>query len=636
MSFPPLATSARLCIGVIYVHSFLGTTSLSLAAAAELEEVKVVGRRDTLISTLGSTTTDIIAFDEQVSLNRTVGDWIEQLPGVSLNGQGGLFQAYSIRGFSRWRVRTELNGVPIITDRRAGNSASFVPPDLIAQVSVDKSASSTLYGSGAMGGVVSLDSRIPDGRSLKIEGADNGEQFSLSALSGSSEGLSAGLSIRRADDADDPDGDSLNTGFEQVAGTLSGVYALGDLDVSYNWLGSAGRSIGKSNALFPERRVSSYPDDNHSVTQLELRSGGDWFLRGYHHYQDWAADVERLGERRNLTRYSSHTLGGLFQANTAILAGTGSVGLEWVGRRGVSIKDKEYSPDGELIVAQELVDGDEDTLAAFADQQWVVGDVSVSGGLRYDRIEQSTDSSKSSDGQWSSSAALDYSFAEGWSLRGELASGFRFPGLSERYFNGTTPRGEVLGNPDLKAETRRSGEIDLRFAPLSSSFDGGVSVYYSDLEDYIERYPVGPELVSYRNLDGASVQGIELDVGFQTGPVNHRLSYQWQEGEDDEGNTLADLNPPALHYFFAWEREQRGFYSDLSFRDSRDEFGADEIPLDSAWIWNARFSQRLANRWRAELFLSNILDEEYRSTADVVAPLQPGRTVGIRLEWRES
>lgn len=619
--------------------AFLGIaapSSVVLAQSAVLEEVQVIGRRDALAAALGASTSDLLAFDEQVSLNRTVGDWIEQLPGVSLNGQGGLFQAYSIRGFSRWRIRTELNGVPIITDRRAGNATSFVPPDLIQQVAVQKSASSTLYGSGAMGGVVSLDTRPAEGLSVKAEAANNAEQFSLTALSGSADGLSAGISVRRASDADDANRESLNTGFEQIAGLLAGSVELGQLDLSYSWIPSLSRNIGKSNSLYPDRRVSSYPQDRHSVGQLELRSSGDWFLRAYHHYQDWEADVERLGERRNLTLYKAHTVGGLFQTSTAVLAGDGSVGLEWVGRRGVTIDDDEFSPDGILLVQQQLVDGDEDTLAVFADQRWVFGELTMSAGLRYDYMEQSSAQSDDSDGQWSASAVADYALGSNWSTRVELASGYRFPGLSERYFNGTTPRGEVLGNPDLEAETRRSAEFGLNFTPPSSALRGGLSVYYSDLEDYIERYSISPLLVSYRNLDGASISGLELDFSLQAGRVNHRLSYQWQEGEDDQGNTLADLNPPGLRYFMSWESDRRGLYSDLNFRPSRDDFGADEIPLDSAWIWNARFTQRVAGNWRAELFLSNILDEEYRSTADDVAPFQPGRTVGLRLEWRKS
>jgi iron complex outermembrane receptor protein len=441
--------------------------------------------------------------------------------------------------------------------------------------------------------------------------------------------------MRRAQAAQGPDGEHLNSGFEQLAGLLSGRSGIKDLNLHYSWIPSLGRNIGKSNALFPDQRVSTYPREMHSVSQAELRSEGRWFVRTYHHYQDWEADVERVGQRRNITRYRAHTVGGLFQASTAQLGGDGSVGLEWLGRRGVVIDDEEFSSDGAPLPTQELVDGEEDTLGAFFDHRWRFSGVAVSAGLRYDHIVQSANGREDRDGQWSGSAGLEYAVGEAWTLRTELATGYRFPGLSERYFSGSTPRGEVLGNPALQPESRRNVELALEYHPSVSALRSSFSVYYSDLDDYIERYPVNPRLVSYRNLESASIRGVEFDLSYRSGPLDHRLSYQWQEGEDADGNTLADLNPPGWRYFLSWEGRRRSFFSDLSHRASRDEFGADEVPLNAAWIWNARFSQRVSNAWRAELYLSNILDETYRATADAIAPLQPGRTVGIRFEWRK-
>ena len=76
-------------------------------ATPGIEEVKVTGQRNVLGQSLAlAGTGESITGSEQVSFHRTAGDWLEVLPGVSLNGQGGLFQSYSVRGFSRWRVRT--------------------------------------------------------------------------------------------------------------------------------------------------------------------------------------------------------------------------------------------------------------------------------------------------------------------------------------------------------------------------------------------------------------------------------------------------------------------------------------------------------------------------------------------------
>jgi iron complex outermembrane receptor protein len=102
---------------------------------------------DRAMKSLNDTRTshDIIVYPEQLSsAQHTVGDIITQSTGVTLNGQGGLFQSYNIRGFSRARIKTEVDGIPIITDRRAGNAISFIPTELISNVTRQKGPQSTL------------------------------------------------------------------------------------------------------------------------------------------------------------------------------------------------------------------------------------------------------------------------------------------------------------------------------------------------------------------------------------------------------------------------------------------------------------------------------------------------------------
>ena len=135
----------------------LCSTSLAAADSARLEEVVVSGVADPRMgSLLTSTEIRTTSAGEQIILPLSIGSLADALPGVSLNGQGGLFQSYSMRGFSRWRIRTEISGVPILTDRRAGNSLSFLPPELIDSIQVNMGPASSLYGSGAMGGVMNV------------------------------------------------------------------------------------------------------------------------------------------------------------------------------------------------------------------------------------------------------------------------------------------------------------------------------------------------------------------------------------------------------------------------------------------------------------------------------------------------
>jgi len=622
--FPPL---------LLLLEPAMATAQAPPESTAKIEEVMVVGRRDTLGLGAADLQSTVLAYDEQVSLSRTPGDWLALMPGVSLNGQGGLLQSYSIRGFSRARIRTELAGVPILTDRRAGTSASFVPPDLLAAVRVDRSAASALYGSGAMGGVVSLSPVDIDGPRVTADLRNNDGQAALTVLAGDSRRLAGGLSVRRGGRGESADGAPLNTAFRQIAGLLQAEGELESQRWSLVWMPSLGRDIGRSNSLYPDRRVSTAPKDDHSVTRLEVRDGNRWLLRTYHHYDDWTSDVLRVGSRRNLTSYRAHTLGALAHASLSLGPARGAWGLEWLGREGVEITDSEFSTAGDLLQRQTVLDADEHTLGAFIDQAWSIGGLEFQAGLRGDYQRQAARPGITEDGQGSGSLRATYLLKEGWSLAAEAATGYRFPSLSERYFTGTTPRGEVQGNPDLDPETRRSVELALLYEAPTYPLRFQFRAYRSDLQDYIERYLAAPELTAYRNLPRAHLQGIEGELRLRRGAWTHALTYQWQTGEDAEGNRLLDLNPPEWRYALTWSRGTFSLMGDLRQRPAQEDPAPGETPLGDATLLGLRATSGLAGGWQAEVYATNLLNETYRSSADDLAPLQPGRTVGLRLSW---
>ena len=597
-----------------------------------LEEVRVIGRREALAEAQLSPSAVTISAQDQVSLSRSVGDLIELLPGVSLNGQGGLLQAYSIRGFSRARIRTEIDGVPIFTDRRAGNSVSFLPPELLGQVVVEKAPSSSLYGSGAMGGVVSLNSANPEGFRLRLDGRSNDEQLALTALGGNQD-FGGGISVRRARDARAGNGQNLNTQYEQVAGLLRGRHRTGALDITYTWLPSVGRDIGRSNARYPLRRVSRTPQDRHSVVRLELRSNEDWLLRAYHHYQDWDTQVERVGRRRNLTTHQSHTLGALFFASTQALGGSGAWGVEWVARRGVDIREAEFSSASARPLRQQVLDGHEDTLGLFVEQGWDLARTEIRGGLRVDRMAQSGGGKDEQDTRWSGLLRAEHAMSSALTLSAELATAYRFPSLGERYFSGVTPRGEVLGNPGLASEVRDSIEMGIAYRSPRRPLSAGLVAYHSQLDDYIQRVSIDETLTTFKNLSEADIAGAEAQLQFRRGRAANRFSYQWQKGEDATGITLADLNPAEWRYHLSYFVGRYTLRSDFRYRPARDKSTPGELPLKSAALWNLSLAREVLRQWRAELYVTNVLDETYRASADRLAPLQPGRAIGVRLTW---
>ena len=145
LSFVKMATVTA----IILPTSFLSVSSYGNGTD---EKLVVIGQKhqNETVEKLSSQTLD---FSKQPMVTDKLTDALAGLPGIDDNGQGGLFQVFSLRGASRWRVMTQLSGMPLHTERRAGAAASFVAPYLLGSAKVIKGPASTYYGSGAMGGM---------------------------------------------------------------------------------------------------------------------------------------------------------------------------------------------------------------------------------------------------------------------------------------------------------------------------------------------------------------------------------------------------------------------------------------------------------------------------------------------------
>ena len=96
---------------------------------------------------------------------RTLPDLISQQPGVHLRQYGGLGQlsTMSIRGSSSEQVLILLDGIPLNTGEGGSVDLSTIPMDALEKFEVVRGGGSTVYGPNAMGGVVNLVSKAPDG-----------------------------------------------------------------------------------------------------------------------------------------------------------------------------------------------------------------------------------------------------------------------------------------------------------------------------------------------------------------------------------------------------------------------------------------------------------------------------------------
>ena len=452
------AVSSSALANVIACSAFtlpLWSSSLVAADSARLEEVVVSGVADPRMrSLLTSTEIRTTSAAEQITLPLSIGSLADALPGVSLNGQGGLFQSYSMRGFSRWRIRTEISGVPILTDRRAGNSLSFLPPELVDTIQVNMGPASSLYGSGAMGGVMNVSLLNPTQTSVSVSASSMGNAREVSLKTPINESTSLVGGIREASNGKSGDGTPLNTSFEQSTFYVRNTSYVNDTEVSTEVLVSNGNDIGKSSALFPNTRVTHYPHDNHRLLNFRATTPNNWFLQTYAHQQDWASVTVRDNGLKNTSDYLSTTVGGLLSRTSQSDQSTQRYGLDVTRRYGVDITETTAEPNAEIASRNVVNDGTEWTAGFFWERTWYLNGLSLQGGLRADRAEAQVASSSTNHSDVNLQLKANWQLASAWALTIELGSAYRLPTLSELYFEGETPRGQLLGNNAYKVRRR--------------------------------------------------------------------------------------------------------------------------------------------------------------------------------------
>ncbi|MEC7569356.1 MAG: TonB-dependent receptor [Pseudomonadota bacterium] len=611
----------------------LCSTSLAAADSARLEEVVVSGVADPRMgSLLTSTEIRTTSAEEQITLPLSIGSLADALPGVSLNGQGGLFQSYSMRGFSRWRIRTEISGVPILTDRRAGNSLSFLPPELIDSIQVNMGPASSLYGSGAMGGVMNVSLLNPTQTSLSVSASSMGNAREVSLKTPINASTSLLGSIREASNGKSGDGTPLNTSFEQSTFYVRNKSYVNDTEVSTEVLVSDGNDIGKSSALFPNTRITHYPHDNHRLLNFRATTPNNWFLQTYAHQQDWASMTLRDSGLENTSDYSSMTIGGLLSRTLQSDQSTQRYGLDVTRRYGVDITETTAEPEAEIASRNVINDGTEWTAGLFWERSWYLNGLSLQGGFRADRAEAQVASIATRHSNINLQLKANWQLTSVWDLTIELGSAYRLPTLSELYFEGETPRGRLLGNNALQSEETVGAQLTLLYDVGDTAFEMTASA--NRVDRYIERILLSDSLESYRNLKSGDLWGIDGQIQRRNNNVEHILSWQWQHGESSTGETIADLPPPSIRYATSWRRSSYALGMDLRYRFSRNRSGPGELALASAAIFGVSAEWMINPEWTVKTSVTNGLNKTYRTSATLQAPFDMGRAINVKVDWR--
>ena len=626
-----------------------GELTITLVAKqAVFERIDVTAERSrTGVFRAASVASTEIRPEEKAASPSTLVELVEGVAGVAENGQPGLFQVYSIRGVSRHRVLTFVDGVQITGERRAGVATSFMDPLLMGQVDVLRGPSSTYYGSGALGGVVQIFPRFFDGLTVSTGWEEFGDEtwqmVGWGAGTYDHDGWSVGLVRRDANDDRVADGTLQNTHFTQTSATLLKTWRRDGQSWEFFLLPSVGDDLGKPNLDFLDGRITVYPREEHLLAKIAVASDAGWSADLWVHPNSLDTEVLRPERDFATVRNETFDLGGDVQWNWAgkgaasRLAGT--VGFDWFGRRGVRADEREEDlVTGDVAKARTL-DGEEDQAAAFGSVRWKWGSAEIQAGSRVTFLQQSNSGAGSQvddtrdDSAWTGFVGLVQPIGKGFEWTVNVGTGLRFASLSERFFVGTTGRGQVVGNPDLEPEESLNVDLGLRFYGQSTFLSA--QVFRLEIDHYIERVSLdGGDTRTYVNLTSGTLDGVELE-GFTQ--LTEAWKFDWAgaiiDGEADDGSPLSDIAANRVSFGLAFEGERWRARVRYQLRDDKDDPGPSEIAIDGADLVSAAVSYDVTPELRLTVRGENLLDEEYAASADDQSSPAPGRSVGVGLTW---
>ena len=583
------------------------------------DELIVQGSRlDQTQSEIGSSVSIITADEIETFGFDFAADAIAQAPGVTVNANGpfGGTASVRIRGASSEQTLVLIDGVAVNDTTSPGGGFDFARLDTenIERIEILKGPQSTLWGTDAIGGVVSITTKRPE---FGLQASAFGEYGSFNtvrsgaSLAGASDIVDlrlavTGISSDGISKADAGNGNTEEDGYEALTiAAKGGVNISSDARLSADLLWTDAEtefdsfSFGSEGSVADGDEVSETKEVSANVSLTGLLFDGrleNLLLVGYSdivrdNFTNGAPSFNSEGER-TLLRYQ-----GTLRINDA---NTLAFGAE---------REESVSGDGGTSL---------DGLFALYELKPIEA-LTLTGGLRFDDHE-------TFGSETTARVAAAFNPIETLTLRGSWGEGFKAPTIFQTtYFccGATEP------NSDLQAERSEAFDVGIDWRSPDGRLEAGLTYFDQDTDNQINfAFAIG----GYENIDRVRSKGVEAYGAYQmTDWLRASATYAYIDAKDGDGDPLIIVPEHSGDVTLSVDPDGP-FSGAVLFRYNGEETNSDGSTLDS-WT-RIDVTGRFAVTDTAELFgrVENLLDEEYQQVLGYGTPGLSG-SVGVRLRY---
>ena len=615
----------------------------SIMASGTLDDIVVTGTRtpkrlkDTPIQTVVISKEDIRQSDAT-----NIKDLLQQeLPGVEFTYAMGQQPNMNLGGFARQNILILIDGERVAGETMENIDFERITMGNVERIEIIKGASSALYGSNAVGGVINIitgKAKKPFSLSLEARAADHNDRRyrATLGLKGGKAGNVLEVSHTSSDTYTVCRDLKDDCNFRNVfGGSTLNINDRFDFDVNDDISLTA-----RAGYFFRERLYNADAPERYRAFSAGL--GGTWNIStidnialSYSFDQYDKSDlIQNYGYEIKDYSNVKHSLRAIYNHtfhNKDVFTMGGEFLRDYLETYQFSTSEGRKQYSGAVYAQYDLFAGD---------------NMEITGAGRWDYTDDTNSSQLT--GKLSARYTLgDFIFRAGYS------GGFRSPSMKERFMEyDMSGIFIIMGNSELKAEKSHTVNVAAEYS--KSGYYLSACGYYSFVSDKISTSTMmysdmGEPYIRYINIGKMNVAGAEITAQGRWGNgLAARITYCYTHEQEKEisATPFCPARPHTINFKGTWDKEWTEGYSTELLISGRflsevgytsmtayEPFTSFKTKSPAYTIWKAQLTQTIKNKVRINIAIDNIFNYapktyEYNSPVTLGANLM----VGIGLE----
>jgi len=613
----PSHARTRLTAFVIALASTSTVAQIAQPASTTLDPVVVTAARaaQPIADALADVT--VIGADEILRSGvQSLAELLQRQPGVEIvqNGGPGSVAGALLRGANRGQTLVLIDGLRAGSSSAGSTTLEAIPLDQIDRIEILRGPASSLYGADAIGGVIQVFTKRPQGTALTpnfsagygtyntgtvsagLAGTSGPVRYALQVGGRTSDGFNA---IVNPDNYSfNPDRDGLSTA--NLSANLVWTWASGQ-ELSLQYFGN------RLNSQFDGG--APYFDDR-TITTVQT-----WSASSRNRVNDVWTSLLTAGQGSDNSESQTSYGNSMFKTTQRQYFWQNDFTLP-MGALGVIFERREehLATDADFATTQR------DTNSATGVYQLRVDAFSLQANLRRDDSNQYG-------GKTTGGLALAYKLSPAWRMTAGYSTGFKAPSFNDLYYPG-------YSNPGLVPETSRNVEVGIYWMGAAGEvrWEARAIGYRNEVSQLIVFECDASFNCAPQNVDRATLEGATLGLDLNWRDTRVTASLDLQNPTDDATGKL--LPRRARTHGAVQAQQQAGpVQLGLEFVASslRYDDAADTVKMGGYGIVNLTAEWAFAKGFTLLLRGNNVLNKNYQLAADFATG---GSTVYASLRWQ--